>query len=545
MFRRKSKNPEPKTKNTWWSSLNAAPSTSGPSNVAPSRSDYPRNIECNLASTIPPSPVKSTCLSPPLTEFGQMRLYDEDNYDSTRMQSSLNDHGLRPHNPTLPPQDINNPRTVPLTHPNQTTTYRGHHTEIFGDHNYNIISNFGGSQIVNKADALQLLWQAITDVGATHNSEVRYPPPRCHAETRKIIRQQLRKQIDSHAGPQVCWLSGSAGVGKSAIAQTISEECEQDRKLVASFFFSRNDAKRNIPTYLFLVIAYGLASSIPELRASIGLAIQSNPAILHHSLEHQFTELIAKPCRSLGRQGPKWEGCPRLVVIDGLDECVGGESQTRVLSIIADAFRDPAGLPLQFLICSRPEPTIKEFFDSEIFRPYLYCYFLHDDYSSWDDIGTFLHDGFYTIRSKPKYQHLHFPNPWPASDVLWSLVQRSCGQFIYPSTILKYVDDEYSDPCQRLDVILGIASSLGITSPFHDLDCLYQHILSANPNQTQILNILGIILSWPHLKPQDILNWPSPSLTLVEMLLGLRPGEAALALRGMHRFSIFQDLKMK
>ncbi|KAF9256465.1 hypothetical protein L218DRAFT_839229, partial [Marasmius fiardii PR-910] len=283
---------------------------------------------------------------------------------------------------------------------------------------------------------LQLLWQVIADVGATHKSEVRYPPPKCHANTRKGIRQQLMRQIDSHARSRVYWLSGPAGAGKSAVAQTISEECEHNGKLAASFFFSRNHPKRNVPTYLFLTIAYSLASSVPKLQPFIESAIQSNPALLHSPLELQFTELIAKPCRSLGEQWP--DSYPHLVVIDGLDECNKGRLQTRVLSIIAHALRDQAGLPLQFLICSRPEPTIKEFFDSKAFHPYLKCYFLHDDYSARKDIEAFLYDGFQTIRSKPRYRGLKFPKPWPSSDVIQRLLEKSCGQFIYPSTILKY-----------------------------------------------------------------------------------------------------------
>ncbi|KAF9255165.1 hypothetical protein L218DRAFT_837382, partial [Marasmius fiardii PR-910] len=285
---------------------------------------------------------------------------------------------------------------------------------------------------------LQLLWHVIADVGAMHNSEVRYPPPKCHADTRKEIRQQLMSKINSHTRSRVYWLSGSAGVGKSAVAQTICEDCERDGKLIASFFFSRNHIKRNVPTYLFLTIAYGLVTSIPKLHDFVSHVIKSNPAILHTSLEHQFMELIIKPCMSLGGQGSEWDSQPCLVVIDGLDECNGGELQARVLSIIANALRNIAGLPLQFLICSRPEPAIKELFDSKIFHPHLQCYFLHNDSLSRQDIKTFLDDGFHNIHSKMRYQHLKFPDPWPSPDVIQSLVYKSSGQFIYPSTILKY-----------------------------------------------------------------------------------------------------------
>ncbi|KAF9259835.1 hypothetical protein L218DRAFT_981439 [Marasmius fiardii PR-910] len=367
-----------------------------------------------------------------------------------------------------------------MSFPN-TTMHWGHNTSIVGDNNYSTINNFGGSQITfNRVDPLQVLGQAIADVGGTHNSELRYPPPKCHPETRREVQQLLAEEIDSHAGSRIYWLSGSAGVGKSAVAQSVSENCEQNRKLVASFFFYRNHPKRNVPTYLFLTIAYGLASTVPELRDSIGSAIQSNPMLLHSSLELQFTELIAKPCRSLGGQGQEWGERPRLVVIDGLDECNGSEPQTRVLSIIADAIRDKAGLALQFLICSRPEPTIREFFDSNIFSPNLWCYSLHDDASAWHDIKAFLCTGFQTIRLKPRYQHIPFPAPWPSNNVINILAEKSSGQFIYPSTILKYVDDEYSNPCQRLDVVCGLALNADSTSPFQELDLLYTHILSTH-----------------------------------------------------------------
>ncbi|KAF9254271.1 hypothetical protein L218DRAFT_886647, partial [Marasmius fiardii PR-910] len=65
--------------------------------------------------------------------------------------------------------------------------------------------------------------------------------------------------------PGVCWLRGSAGAGKSAIAQTVAERCEGNR-LVASFFFSRTDPARNTPKYLALAIADGLITAHPTLQ---------------------------------------------------------------------------------------------------------------------------------------------------------------------------------------------------------------------------------------------------------------------------------------
>ncbi|KAG7090495.1 hypothetical protein E1B28_009608 [Marasmius oreades] len=162
------------------------------------------------------------------------------------------DWGTQLHGPLWVTQDTNTNIPTSSSHDSHTMVHWGHDNSVVGDHNHNTINNVGGNQIVKKVngfDPLQALWQAITDVGAMHNSEVRYPPPKCYPETRKEVRQLLANEIDSHASSWVCWLYGSADIGKSAVAQTIAEDCEQSKKLVASFFFSRIHPKRNKAIY--------------------------------------------------------------------------------------------------------------------------------------------------------------------------------------------------------------------------------------------------------------------------------------------------------
>ncbi|KAJ7057259.1 hypothetical protein C8F01DRAFT_992099, partial [Mycena amicta] len=54
---------------------------------------------------------------------------------------------------------------------------------------------------------------------------------------------------------------------------------------------------------------------------------------------------------------------PHLVVIDGLDECNSKVVRTRIIKIIFELLL-ARGLPHRFLICSRPEPHIREALDS-------------------------------------------------------------------------------------------------------------------------------------------------------------------------------------
>ncbi|KAG7090494.1 hypothetical protein E1B28_009607 [Marasmius oreades] len=313
------------------------------------------------------------------------------------------DLGSQLHGPSRLTQNINNPARSSSEHDSHTTVHQGHYTKIIGDYNHSTINNLSNCS----GRKLQMSGRRIAQ---------KFDIPHPNAM------QKRAKRFDSSWQPR--W-TATLGPGSTGFPDLLVLESrpwlkqllktEQSKKLVAGFF-SRSHPKRNVPTYLFLTIAYGLATSIPELRGLIGRVIRSNPLLLHSSLEHQFTELIAKPCRSLGGQGLEWGDRPRLVVIDGLDECNGGSMQMRILDIIANALRGEPGLPLQFLVCSRPEPVIKEFFNLEKFHSPLWCYSLHNDDSAWHDIVTYLCDGFQTIRSKLRYHQIQFPEPWPSHD---------------------------------------------------------------------------------------------------------------------------------
>ncbi len=57
-----------------------------------------------------------------------------------------------------------------------------------------------------------------------HDSLARYPPPRCHPDTRKKVLKVITDWIeDSYPRQRIVWLNGPAGAGKSAIAQTSSQ----------------------------------------------------------------------------------------------------------------------------------------------------------------------------------------------------------------------------------------------------------------------------------------------------------------------------------
>ncbi|ESK95170.1 nwd2 [Moniliophthora roreri MCA 2997] len=371
-------------------------------------------------------------------------------------------------------------------------------------------TTISGDQINNYVvDPLQVIGQELKDVDTRE----------------KILGLLLDWTRGASHSDRIFWLYGPAGAGKSAISQTIAESCQKENILVSSFFFSRADPNRNNPKYIFISIAYGLVRFIPGLRKPIGEAIRDHPGLLQAGLEDQFRELILEPCpRYLQRNLPH-----RVIIIDGLDECDGSHVQQRILSILVAAL--PLEIPLRFLVCSRPEPSIREVFNTDHFRPYLRRVVLDGTFNPSRDIQVFLVAKFRQIRNNPRNHHIHFPVLWPAPGIIDELVQKASGQFIYAATVIKFIDSDYSDPCEQLKIILcpGPYSDLGLGSPFHDPDVLYLQILSTNPLRSKVREVIRALSAIPY-----SLNRLHPTPQCIEALLILKEGEVISTLRGMH-----------
>ncbi|KAF9451874.1 hypothetical protein P691DRAFT_772729, partial [Macrolepiota fuliginosa MF-IS2] len=78
----------------------------------------------------------------------------------------------------------------------------------------------------------------MSDVG--YYSSARDPPPRYDEARTKLINMVERLLSDPDAKERLLLLLGPAGVGKSAIAQTLAERQAKNRTLGASLFFSQS-----------------------------------------------------------------------------------------------------------------------------------------------------------------------------------------------------------------------------------------------------------------------------------------------------------------
>ncbi|KAJ7474297.1 hypothetical protein FB451DRAFT_1133691, partial [Mycena latifolia] len=354
---------------------------------------------------------------------------------------------------------------------------------------------------------------------ALYDSADGFPQPQIHPATRQKLLDELWEMAmeplaSLSSGSEIVWVNGPAGAGKSAVMQTLCQHLQQAGRLGGSFFFKRDHSIRASAKVLFATLAYQLALYVPDLKMGISQKVEEDPSVIGRSMGVQLKRLIVEPCLSLKADNPV------IIVIDGLDECDGQDAQKEILRVLGKSFHEHHP-PLRIFIASRPEPHIREVLQD----CRLSTWIRHVDMKgSFADITNYLRTEFARIRSEHETMDA-VSGTWPPAEVLRKLVSTSCGFFIYPAMIIKFVDDRNFRPLQRLQLVhmSSRGSHRQFRTPFHALDSVYTQILAGITPQPQLLAILSAILSFNVL-----------SITHLEQVLKLRPGDVRLALRGLH-----------
>ncbi|KAL0060339.1 hypothetical protein AAF712_012905, partial [Marasmius tenuissimus] len=94
-----------------------------------------------------------------------------------------------------------------------------------GTQNISFVNSFNASA----SHPHKTLWDKVAGVGASHTAEQQFERGDCLEGTREKAIGNIRDWITAKKQKHpICWLSGPAGVGKSAIAMTIAKFCEDD-----------------------------------------------------------------------------------------------------------------------------------------------------------------------------------------------------------------------------------------------------------------------------------------------------------------------------
>ena len=296
---------------------------------------------------------------------------------------------------------------------------------------------------------------------------------------------------NSPDSPNVYWLFGSAGSGKSTIAYTIARRFEfagdsNDTIILGgNFFCSRQFEETRLSKYIIRTIAYHLALTCKPFADALHRS--GNFITKDHSVKTQIENLLVKPWPwkepdSAQRRDPSVPPHPDssvsphpnppmppmnyLVVIDALDEIDGngGYDFLRNLLNVVNKHRLPG---LKFFVTSRSDPGLVA--DVEKFeRKHRYRLQDVNEEEIRHDIATYI--------------NANLPDPLDRSQVE-ALVELSGGLFIYATTVVKYLETcGRSEQHVFLAELLPTANSstpqsLSDATSFTLLDTLYLQVL--------------------------------------------------------------------
>lgn len=268
-----------------------------------------------------------------------------------------------------------------------------------------------------------------------------------------------------------------AGTGKSTVARTVARHFADQKRLEASFFFSRGQGDLGHAEKFFMTIASQLAHTLPTLKRHICESVAGDHQIGTQGLSEQWKKLVFQPLLKL--ENTLSQRLPIILVIDALDECEREDRKddTRViLRLLAEA-KDLPTIQLRIFLTSRPEVSIYHGFSAMSKLTHQNCLLHHISKDVIEhDILIFIQYEFERIRKKRGLL-----SNWPKEENINSLARDANGLFIYAATICRFVDRRH--PEKQLSIILQYMGSSSPTlriSPTQSLDEIYSQVLKSS-----------------------------------------------------------------
>ncbi|KAG9311510.1 hypothetical protein JVU11DRAFT_7713 [Chiua virens] len=371
-------------------------------------------------------------------------------------------------------------------------------SEVHRDQYYNTRSTVQGDQTINTIihgnqilqDSHSNLIEALQKASApsaAHDSAQRYPAPKCIEGTRVELLARITSWADEKDERPICWLSGRPGSGKSAVSQTIAEKYAAQKRLAASFFFSRRDLERRTTQHVAATLATQLLAFLPSIRPAVIAALEDDYMIPMKVLREQVEKLLVQPL-STATETPD---APVFIIVDALDEC---DDESLVLELVTLLALLPRkiSLPLRLMITSRAEPWLQAQFQQPHISPFTLPLEIHA-FSAEADIRSFLRHALDDAYDQHIQIMEHLPRPWPSQDELERIVTKAGGLFIFALTVAKFVGDRMHNPVERLQAILEDTAAVSTGSAYFDLDSLYRDAISVFPDPDVARLVLGVV----------------------------------------------------
>jgi len=285
--------------------------------------------------------------------------------------------------------------------------------------------------------------------------------------TRQTILQKIEDAVNKVDGHNIIWIRGSPGVGKSALAASISTRLQDQGRRVIPFRFDRTESTRITTEALWRVVACDLARWYPSLRQHLAKGIEGH---ISSDIDRLFKLLIETPLSTLGHDIPH-EQLP-VIVVDALDECgglrydsTGRKDYEALLHTLQRYTQEDHLKKFKLIITSRPDDCITQTFPNSIST--------HVNIPSGTDVnpGDSASNDIRTFLKK-RLEGTNMGDAW-VNEALDYLVPRAAGMFIWAITVANFLQ---KNPEQRFDILKTREHERG-ADRFEELYSLYSTVI--------------------------------------------------------------------
>jgi hypothetical protein len=296
----------------------------------------------------------------------------------------------------------------------------------------------------------------------------------------------------------------------------VARRYHEQKRLGASFFFSKGGGDVSNASKFFTSLAVQLAFNVPSLRQYICEAATKRSDIASLSLSEQWRQLILGPLSNL--QSKLYQSF--ILIIDALDECENDKDVGVILQLLAEARLSTTRL--RVFLTSRPEIPIRHGINL-IPQAEYQDFILHNVSPTTvnHDISLFLKYNIEIIK-----QDWNLGADWPGEVVLTKLVYKSSGLFIWAATACRFIGEGGEFAEERLVEILDGTNFEG--TPEQHLDQIYLTVLQSSiPNtfrprekvqlftrQRRVLGSITVLLSpLPTVSLAKVIGIPGKQVT--------------------------------
>ncbi|KAH6872031.1 WD40-repeat-containing domain protein [Coprinopsis sp. MPI-PUGE-AT-0042] len=342
----------------------------------------------------------------------------------------------------------------------------GTFTNVGRDLNFSHIHN----QYITEESKDIKLFEVLSPVPAAHDCEVvSSKVSECFAGTRQQLLQEIETWRTAGSVP-IFILDGIAGIGKSTIVKSVCAQADAERRLAASWFFSRDEQDRKTTRGFVRTLAYQLAAYHPTLRNRISQVLKDQPDILQKAIRMQFEALVHEPLRGVFENQSE----AHTISIDAMDECNLLEA-IELLSVLLTAIPQHPGLRL--LVTCRPERPFRLLFQKYRGPRVFHLHQLENSVAQ-ADIRLYVNHRLSPAQIDEALPDL-LPPLWRASpEEKDALVQMAGKLFIVASTAINFILDPIRlAPAKQMAQLLDVKAGAGLAGS--SMDGLYIQVLRA------------------------------------------------------------------